>query len=254
MIDYENMSFADIEEVIEEYHFESEKINLELIVGTDKKDEFKFSLKGDSQNLDFCIDTRISIEKHSEKAKHSKPHIQWEVKKVESDFFRNGNLHIILLVSNEKELLDCCKGFMKIVGEILEYFEKELGLEDRKLVDYFFNEGLYEFEEHKKVLHNFIEKSYEKDLFEIKNRKSENFSELNQNRKLMFILRLIHENSMLKPLLKIPTYNQVLKIPQIKKEKLSFNDIKNHVEKLFKNKSNLEQYTPEKFLVDLNEI
>jgi hypothetical protein len=115
MINYENISFSDIEEVIEEYHFESEKISLELIVETNKDDEFKFSLKGNSKNLDFCIDTRISIEKHPQKAKHSKPHIQWEIKKQDSDFFRNGNLHITLLVSNEKELLNCCKGFIKVV-------------------------------------------------------------------------------------------------------------------------------------------
>lgn len=124
-----NPSFADLELLIKENTLIYEEIEFYLEISTIHEHEFKFSLKGKSNEKNFIIETRIAIERHEEKTGHKYPHIQWDVTNKDSNFFINGVLHITLILDSSKELLSCCEGFLFSLNECLEYFEKELNLE-----------------------------------------------------------------------------------------------------------------------------
>lgn len=259
----ENPSFVDIEETIRNVAYKDKNVSFELQASNDENHEFKFSLKGNGEDIDFTIDTRIAIERHDSRKGHPNTHLQWEISKTDSKFFHNGVLHITLLVNSSQELLECCLGFTSILGEVLNFFEKELKLKENKLLDYFFNEKIHEFKNHKKTLFNFIEKSYIEDkifvksnepLIEIKNRKADDHSMLNQNKKIFFMLRLIFENPMLRPLLEIPTCNRFIKIPQIKRINLTNKQARDVVYTMLEGNHDLEKYTPEKFLIEHQKI
>ena len=252
----ENPSFTDIEEAIRNPVYKKNKVSFEFQASNDENHEFKFSLKGSSKDIDFTVDVRIAIERHDKSQKHHYPHLQCEISKIDNEFFHNGVLHITLLVDSSQELLECCLGFTSIIGEILNFFENQLKLDDNSLLEHFFNDKIKEFEMHKNTLFSFIEKSYIEDEISVKIRKSDNFSGLNQNKKIFFMMRLIFENPMLSPLLEVPTYNRFVEIPCIKKYGITSDQAKYRCYAMLKANHEINKYTPEKFLIEYrkNEI
>lgn len=252
-----NPSFADLELLIKENVKILENIEIYLDINTNDEHEFKFSLRGESGNNNFIIETRIAIERHSQDSVHKYPHIQWNVNNKNSEFFTNGVLHITLIVDSTEDLLNCCGGFLYSLKECLNYFEEELSLEKGILSNYFLSDEIDSLEEKKYILHSHIEKSYSNErlnkdeqnsLIEIKRRKTEILNDFTMIRKLFFILKLIKENPILKPILEIPTINQINQIPEIKRRNLSFEECKKSAYLLIDDDYDVEKMTPSIFL------
>lgn len=248
MCDPENPNFIEIEEIIEERVYEDNNLNVELHIENNEEKEFKFSLKTSVEGDNLLIDTRISFERHEKNRGHNSPHLQWEISNTTSQFFKNGRIHITLLVNSSEELLNCSLGFIVVIGEILNILEKKSELDSNYLVEHFFNQSYYNYKEYKFFLYDCIEKSYYNEGIEIRHKKSFEYSELNYKKKIFFMIKLLFENPIIKPLLEVPTLNRFIEIPEIKKQRIDYNEALRVVKILLENNHKLEQYTPEKFI------
>lgn len=254
----ENPDFIDINLLVNNTFYEDDNLQLTLDIISSDEEQFKFCLSGETNEGSFRIDTRIAFERHKPGHGHELPHVQWNIQNTSSDTFKNGVLHVTLLIKDSENILECTKGFVKIIHEILEFIEKELEYEKGLITSHFFYDGVNDYESYKSMLHDKIFHSIDKDkyflkkhntkLVELKRKKSDDINLQTDIKKILLLIILTYENPIIRPLLETPTYNYLNSIPEIKNKNLTIDQLKEIVIKNYESGKKFEKVTTKSFL------